>query len=234
MMIQTQTELLIAAHGWSHAAWCGEYYPEDLPEDWRLSYYSNEFRGVVVPAEEWVMVDPVEVERWVEDTPEEFTFYIEVTDLLTDWAQFADKAKPLGDHLGGILLRPPELDVDLGLAADSLDAAAALAPTSLLLPEGLEPSVSGLGLLTKYGVELCWSVAGAETVPPWRGERGLALARVAGNLTYTPRQWRETIEACLHSALEHQTVLVMIERPAVEQMRAAMMIGDLLTAPVPE
>jgi hypothetical protein len=103
-----------------------------------------------------------------------------------------------------------------------------------LLPEGLEPSVAGLGLLTKYGVELCWSVAGAETVPPWRGERGLALARVAGNLTYTPRQWRETIEACLHSALEHQTVLVMIERPAVEQMRAAMMIGDLLTAPVPE
>ena len=45
------------AYGWRHKHWLESFYPEDLPvngsEDWRLSYYSNEFNTVMVPCDYW-------------------------------------------------------------------------------------------------------------------------------------------------------------------------------------
>lgn len=29
--------------------WIEQFYPEDLPEDWRLDYYANEYRNLFVP-----------------------------------------------------------------------------------------------------------------------------------------------------------------------------------------
>lgn len=42
-MTQQTHRLLIGSLGWQHEAWQGDYYPEDLPCEWRLGYYSNEF-----------------------------------------------------------------------------------------------------------------------------------------------------------------------------------------------
>jgi len=36
-------ELVVGARGWEHAQWLETYYPDDLPEDWQLDYYANEF-----------------------------------------------------------------------------------------------------------------------------------------------------------------------------------------------
>ena len=46
-------ELLLRARDWEHPAWNQEFYPDDLPEDWRLSYYANEFPVVLVPVSEF-------------------------------------------------------------------------------------------------------------------------------------------------------------------------------------
>ena len=213
--------------------WFGDFYPDDLPEDWQLSFYSNEFRAVVVPSAEFANIDPVEVERWVEDVSGEFAFYLEVEDLFTDWAQFARAIAPLGERLKGILFRPIKVDQDLAMIASSLDAAQALAPVCLLLPEGLEPSDSGRDLLSQHGVELCWDTHEGE--PAWRGG-GFVVARVVGNNHYTPRQWRETIEACLrcsNKSGEDRNVLLMLEHdaPDPDVLRAAVMIGDMLVIP---
>ena len=40
--------LLIGTRGWDHASG-GDFYPADLPDDWRFCYYSNNLRSVLVP-----------------------------------------------------------------------------------------------------------------------------------------------------------------------------------------
>jgi len=240
-MTKTHTDIIVAAYGWSHPDWCGKFYPEDLPEDWQLAYYSNEFRAVVVPASAWSGDDSVEIERWLEDTSEEFVFYLEVVDLLTDWDKLAEAVKPLGDHLGGILLRPVAVDADLAMIASCLDAAVAVAPVCVLLPPKTELSEVGNSLLKQQNVSLCWNAGEGE--PPWT-QGGFAVARVAGTIAsatnYTPRQWRETIEQCLRCNIESGTgaglkrqVLLMVEQesPDIDALRAGVMIGDMLVIP---
>jgi len=230
-MTDTNTEFAVATYGWSHPSWNGKFYPDDLPEDWRLAFYSNEFRAVVVPTSSWSGVDPVAVEHWLEDTHEGFIFYLEVDDLLLDWGQFAEAVKPLGPQLGGIILRPTEVDADLGLIAASINSSTSLAPVSLLLPNNMELSITGKSLLKESGVELCWSIneKSSRKEPDWHG-KGLAVAHLSGNLNYTPRRWRETIETCLRCGAANNSILVMIENdaPDLESLRAAMMIGDML------
>lgn len=31
--------------------WQGDYYPNDLPDDWRLDYYANDYSAVLLPAQ---------------------------------------------------------------------------------------------------------------------------------------------------------------------------------------
>lgn len=69
--------MLIAAYGWDHAGWRGSYYPDDLPAEWRLAYYANEFRAVVVPATEWRQAAAATAAQWVADTAETFCFLLE-------------------------------------------------------------------------------------------------------------------------------------------------------------
>lgn len=70
--------LELAACGWSPADWGRVFYPEDLPEDWRISYYANEFGCVLLPAEGWV--NPlVEAAFWQAEVSPDFRFYLEIT-----------------------------------------------------------------------------------------------------------------------------------------------------------
>lgn len=39
----------VGARGWA----CQDYYPDDLPEDWQLDYYANEFSVLLVPRARW-------------------------------------------------------------------------------------------------------------------------------------------------------------------------------------
>lgn len=236
-MKKTHTDIIVAVHGWSHPGWNESFYPEDLPEDWRLSFYSNEFRAVVVPASEWSGADPLEVERWVEDASGDFVFYLEVVSLQTDWARLAEVVKPLGEHLGGILLRPAVVDADLAMMASCLDAAVTIAPVCVLLPKKVKLSETGRRLLKQRKVSLCWNTD--EGKPTWT-QGGFAVARVAGtiagNTTYTPRQWREIIEQCLRCTIDdgqkRQVVLMVdLESPDIDAVRAAQMIGDMLVIP---
>jgi len=72
-MIHDKT-LRVGACDWEHSQWQGSFYPEDLPSEWRLSYYANEFSAVLVPEAKWQAED-VDFEQWAEDVPEGFRFY---------------------------------------------------------------------------------------------------------------------------------------------------------------
>ncbi len=74
----------IAAVGWTHPDWLGGYYPPDLPEDWRLAYYANEYRAVLVPAPVLDRAGVESVSRWCGEVPERFRFYFELEDAFTE------------------------------------------------------------------------------------------------------------------------------------------------------
>lgn len=77
-------DFLTGCHGWHNQF----DYPDDLPADWRLCYYSNELRSVIVPAALWSSIDQ-QAEQWMQDTDDEFKFVFEVP------ATELDNAAPL-------------------------------------------------------------------------------------------------------------------------------------------
>ena len=72
----------IGTIGWLFDSWDRSYYPEDIPEEWKLGYYANELTAVVVPEEQWKLADPDQLEEMVEDVHEEFGFYFQIKN---DW-----------------------------------------------------------------------------------------------------------------------------------------------------
>ncbi|RDH81365.1 MAG: hypothetical protein DIZ80_14840 [endosymbiont of Galathealinum brachiosum] len=72
-MIHDKT-IRVGACDWDHAHWQGSFYPDDLPVDWRLTYYANEYSAVLVPESKWRSKE-ADFEQWADDVPEGFRFY---------------------------------------------------------------------------------------------------------------------------------------------------------------
>lgn len=90
---------IIGSWGWRHPEWEKDvFYPDDLPTDWQLSYYSNEFDAVVVPASYW-STDGYGEDDWLDDITDDFAFYIDWPFLqLTDQADY-EKCAQYCQHL---------------------------------------------------------------------------------------------------------------------------------------
>lgn len=70
----------VGAMNWDRPDWRGSFYPEDLPEDWLLSYYNTQFQAVYLPAVAWQAASAASWERWLDDTLEAFCFVLEPGD----------------------------------------------------------------------------------------------------------------------------------------------------------
>jgi len=106
-MIHDNT-IRVGAYDWDHAHWLGSFFPDDLPEDWRLSYYANEFTSVLVPEFKW-RIENAELEQWVEDTPPAFRFYFHNAS-----GRPCDKPiSVMGDKFAGFVLPDKNADVAL-------------------------------------------------------------------------------------------------------------------------
>lgn len=81
----------VGAVNWQHAAWQGSFYPDDLPEDWLLSYYNTQFQTVYLPASVWQNVPESTWTQWLNDTQEGFCFVLE--------AGSSAAAKPASDRV---------------------------------------------------------------------------------------------------------------------------------------
>ncbi|WP_324778959.1 DUF72 domain-containing protein [Thiobacillus sedimenti] len=67
----------VGAVGWAHPEWRGRFYPEDLPDDWMLSYYNTQFQAVYLPAAVWQAASAATWARWLDDTLDGFCFLLE-------------------------------------------------------------------------------------------------------------------------------------------------------------
>ncbi|HEB83268.1 MAG TPA: hypothetical protein ENJ11_10440 [Gammaproteobacteria bacterium] len=117
-------DLQTGAYGWLHRHWQGSYYPDDLPEDWQLGYYSNDFNTVLVPAADLVASlageQVLPIEDWPDEVHENFRFYIECNAVLLETVG----AAALIEHLGALQQQLAALVV--GNAGDAGAQAASL------------------------------------------------------------------------------------------------------------
>lgn len=133
--------MLLGAYGWMHDSWNGTFYPEDLPQDWQLSYYSNEFNAVLVPAGVWsedfcaTSETSFSCEDWLDSVSDDFHFYIECRpDMLSkislsdiSFQAFSENLQILQPQLAGFVVIDEEIPaasvkIITGLA-DSLETA---------------------------------------------------------------------------------------------------------------
>lgn len=69
----------VGSAGWAHASWLGGLYPEDLPPEWQLMFYSNEFSCVYLPYIEWSQRDDKELLGWANNVAARFRFVLEAS-----------------------------------------------------------------------------------------------------------------------------------------------------------
>ncbi len=72
----------VGSYGWEFASFLQSFYPQDLPQEWRLSFYANEFNSILIPAELWCD-SSLDIEEWL-DVPDDFSFYLQQADAHCD------------------------------------------------------------------------------------------------------------------------------------------------------
>jgi len=169
------------------AGWTGGFYPEALPDDWRLGYYVNHLRAVLVPAETAARADEATVRAWAEDAYEEFRFVVEVPATLADISRLIDPIRP---QVAGLLLRVTDT-VETGWLASRLQELAALSPVCVDLPAAARTPAM-LDGLARHDAGLCWH-ADTEDAPRPGGRFMVALTSASA-----PKDLRRVLEA-LHA-----------------------------------
>ena len=74
-------EIITGAINWQHAQWLGQYYPQDLPTDWQLDFYANEFDAILISYSVCHSLVKDELSGLLGDLPEKFIVFFEVNDL---------------------------------------------------------------------------------------------------------------------------------------------------------
>jgi uncharacterized protein YecE (DUF72 family) len=105
-------QIVVGTSGWS-AAGFGEWYPTELPERDRLSWYAERFEGVEVDSTFYALPARRTIEQWGRVTPRGFTFDVKLHRLLSRHAtplsslprDLRDRARV--DQRGRVLLDGP-------------------------------------------------------------------------------------------------------------------------------
>jgi hypothetical protein len=203
-------QLLIAARGWDHDGWAGSLYPEDLPSEWRLSYYANEFRAVLIPFGSWVAVSAESALHWRNEIHANFRFFLELpagTAPVKELSRFR--------RLGGIVA------------------------VSLASPTTIEPDKPSMSLTTgapnsgrEFRAGIQEERVSVDALAFWTPRQAIKDRVTAARLEPAPtlRALRHQITSFLSHAADC-TLAVMIldgEPPDLTTLRQAQQIGELL------
>ena len=97
----------LVTRGWELPGWDLSFYPEDLPPDWRLTYFSNELPAVLIPGSLWAKADESLLRTWVEDVHRDFRFYLADPGASGRPISLDLARRILGDRLAGLVLERP-------------------------------------------------------------------------------------------------------------------------------
>lgn len=225
-MAKFQHEFKIGARGWQFDQWHGSFYPDDLPDEWRFSFYSNEFRSVLIPANYFTHYSIDDWVDWADDTSEEFAFYIELnSDFI--WENVYEHVAVLTKQLQGFVLVFNE-HVDFDQTTRLVNEAIAHAPVCVIKDKSC--SVDDKVLMAyrqQRKLNLVWN--SEQQDPDW-AYHGAAVTFRNDSDDNAPLVLREILEKSLHQAGGHQQLPVFFNgvAPKIEDMRSAQTIADLL------
>ncbi len=200
-------QIELAAYGWQEPAWSA-FYPEEMPSDWRLDYYSNEFTGLVVPAIEWARTSIDVAAEWLATVPAGFRFYWEIADAdgASRLLELARQQKGADSHLGGWVFQSG-LVLEHGLweaLSECLPGAAyGQRPVSTLQAE----------VLAAQGITLCWQEGVKLNC---RGKR-LRILQIRQRPDL--RTLRQTVEEQCAAGVEQLLILVEPEPQTLPHLR---------------
>ena len=107
----------IGTSGWQHDTFAGRFYPDDLAQSDRLSFYADTFGTVEVNNTFYQRPEAETLRAWRAQTPDDFVFAVKANQYITHFKKLKDPAEPvqtlyrnvepLGDALGPILFQCP-------------------------------------------------------------------------------------------------------------------------------
>lgn len=220
--------ILIGTRGWNHPGWAGAFYPENLPADWRLSFYANNLRSVLVPAETWEQGAAADVRAWAEDVYAEFRFVLELPAALSTPAaggsaaltDFYRTIELVRAQVAGVLLRvPAETAPAEPWLASLLRELVVAHPVCVDLPASWRtPAIRACLALRDAGC--CWRVD-TEAAPPAGGKLMLALASASA-----PRTQRRLLEGL--AAWQGETGIAGLFFDHPEAAQQARLLAELM------
>lgn len=124
----------LVVSGWELPGLERDFYPADLPLDWRLSFFANEFPAVMAPGALWSRADYISLRTWFEDVPEGFRFYFQDPggDVGSEQRDLARSA--LGTKLAGLV---SDAETRVSPAADRFQI---LSEAGSVTEEGFSPA----------------------------------------------------------------------------------------------
>lgn len=229
MSVETH-RVLLGACGWKHQGWLNNYYSEELPTDWQLGFYSNEFPVVYVSAADWL--DASDLAEWTEDISDSFRFILEIPEHILENKQYfikaLEKAKTLDEFCLGLVLKLPQsLRDDSALFQQYLEMAQAV--THVCVDKGdTTLTASFKAMLVKNHVSEVWDGTLQENEGSLNGGY-LAISHISGK-ELDMRALRKIIEVCLTASNENCISVLCLDGdpPSLELLRNADIILELL------
>jgi uncharacterized protein YecE (DUF72 family) len=77
------SRLFVGTSGWAYPSWKPEFYPEKLPQKNFLKYYATQLNTVEVNFTFRQLVKETTIEKWLNETPQEFRFGIKAHQVIT-------------------------------------------------------------------------------------------------------------------------------------------------------
>ena len=148
--------IALGAWDWRHAAWNGRFYAEDLPPEWYLTFYSNEFDAVGLSAAGWMNPPLWELEQWLEDTHVGFRFHLVMPSMVLKGDE---------DVFGDIATRLSLLQPRLGSILLSVATETCLSMLGLMVPEGVPRYGLHAGRLVPHALPDFQGVLDTTTAP---------------------------------------------------------------------
>lgn len=228
--------VLIGACGWQHKGWSGAFYPEDLPEEWQLGYYGNEFPVVIVPADYWA-TEADTFEQWLQESDESLQ-------MICEWpAAGASQVQINGARLGIAAVSDRVLSILISIHSEVSESELAryreLAekhPLSFDIAPDLDAGQRD-GLLSwlaenlvgrDYGV--CWRADQAHKQDLTLGSVSVTRISAGPAGEIAPKDLREILETLMAASSKDcsQVLIVDGEPPSMQLLTNAGIILDLL------
>jgi len=190
---------MVGSYGWQHAAWANSYYPDELPEDWRFCFYSNNLRSVLVPGEAWNTSPSPPLAQWLEDSDPAFRFVLELPSALSlpqadderELEFFLETVEPILPRIAGFMLRvAPQAPVQLDRFEHLLNRLTRVGPVCVDLAASPWRTPAAQAAVERQGAGVVWHCA-REAVPRPGGNLMVAMAPVAD--ARTVRGWIEKL-----------------------------------------